>query len=311
MDQLLETGDYAVHCLDVFIPPASCRKLGVCSYIQTDIAYFNDVSRALQGMDVVFHMAGLMPNIFITPEAMERVNVTGTRNVVKVCQQCGVKRLIYTSSCTVTMNDDHSRNLMMTESQPLPRSPGNAYIRTKGVAETVIGEACSKELKTCALRLGGLVGGIGNKAMDYIASKHPVILGKGQQISAWTTVMSAAHVHILAERYLRGDGRSKVFNVVSMNIKYADFMSAFSLRLYGKTPVVIPMWLCNALVLINEAVFFLTGMTPLGPIPCLSRMKFRTPFGASPKLAEEELGWVEKKTMDEIVEEYIEKYIKH
>ena len=311
MDQLLETGNYAVHCLDIFIPPASRRKLGVCSYIQTDIAHFNDVSRSLQGMDVVFHTAGLMPSILITPEAMERVNVTGTRNVVKACQQCGVKRLVYTSSCIATMSNDPSRNFMMTESQPLPRSPGNAYIRTKGEAETVISEACSEELKTCALRLGGLVGGIGNKSMENIASNHPVTLGKGQEIISQTTVMSAAHVHILVERYLRGDGQSKVFNVVSMNCKYVDLISAFGLRLCGKTPVAIPLWLWNTLTLINEAVFFLTGMTPLGPYACLSIMKFVTPFSASPKLAEEELGWVEKKTMDEIVEECVEKYIKH
>jgi len=311
VDQLLETGHYAVHCLDIFIPPASRRKLGVCSYIQTDIANFSDVSRALRGMEVVFHTAGLMPiSVFNTLEAMERVNVTGTRNVVKACQQCGVKRLIYTSSCTVVMSDDPNRNVLMTESQPLPKFPGNAYLKTKGEAEIIVSEACSDELKTCALRLGGIVGGAGLFMKHIMERNRPIIIGKGNEIMARTTVMSAAHVHILAERYLKErDLPLKVFNVVSMNYKYGDLIKTFSLRFSGKSPLMVPMWFCKAMALLNESVFYLTSMTPLGSNACFATFKFITSFSASPKLAEKELGWVEKKTVDEIVTECIENYV--
>ena len=310
--QLLATGKYSVHCLDLFIPPVSKRISSVASYIQTDIANYSDVSRTLQGIEVVFHTAGLMPvTVLNTTKAMERVNTTGTRNVVKACKECGVKRLIHTSSCTVLMSKDRSLDILnMDESCPLPKDPMNAYVRTKGEAELAVREAHGDKLQTCALRLGGLIGGMDNAATQNMMSKDPVLLGKGWQVMSWTAVSSAAHVHLLVERYLaKGPASSNnVFNVISTNSKYADVVSSLSLQNVGKPPKVIPMWLAKIMGLFNEGTFWLTGLIPLDPTVCLSSQEFITPFIYSTKLAVEELGWVERRTLDEIITECIKQY---
>ena len=309
--QLLATSKYRVHCLDLFIPPVSKRISSVASYIQTDIANYSDISRALQGIEVVFHTAGLMPvTVLSTTKAMERVNTTGTRNVVKACKECGVKRLIHTSSCTVLMSKDRSLNILnMDESCPLPKDPMNAYVRTKGEVELAVREAHGDKLQTCALRLGGLIGGMDNVATQNMMSNDPVVLGKGWQVMSWTTVSSAAHVHLLVERYLaEGPASSNVFNVISTNSKYADIVSSFSLQNMGKPPKVIPVWLVKIMGLFNEGTFWLTGLIPLGPRVSLSSSEFITPFICSAKLAEEELGWVERRTLDEIVTDCLKQY---
>jgi len=102
---LLEDGGYNVHCLDLYIPKEEQRNGEVCSYIQADIGNYRDMVKALQRMDAVFHIASLTPlvELFFTHEDYYHVNVTGTENIVQACQECGVKRLVYTSTGVVVM----------------------------------------------------------------------------------------------------------------------------------------------------------------------------------------------------------------
>ena len=309
--QLNATNRYAVHCLDIFIPPKDRWIDGVVSYIQTDIANFSDISRALQGVDVVFHTAGLLPtNILNTPEAMERVNLTGTRNVVKACIEGGVKRLIYTSSSTVVLSKDPKcRTEHVDEFTPFPEAPLNAYVRTKGKGELEVRRANGvKGLRTCALRLGGVIGGRDNKAMKNLMEEKVVRLGKGNYMVAWTTLKAAAEVHLLAERHLAENSLScneNVFSVVSTNSKYIDLNSCFSLLNTGKPATEFPLWLLKLMAYINDYTFLLTGCIPFGQDITMSLVEVLIPFSVSTQHTEEKLGWVEKRPMEEIVRECI------
>src|SRR6185312_15090297 len=53
--------------------------------------------RAIAGCDAVFHVAALYS--YEAPAAeLERVNVAGTRTVVELCRELGVRRLVHTST---------------------------------------------------------------------------------------------------------------------------------------------------------------------------------------------------------------------
>jgi dihydroflavonol-4-reductase len=53
---------------------------------------------AIDGCDAVFHLAALY-SYDASAEDHERVNVEGTRTVVELCRELGVRRLVYTSTC--------------------------------------------------------------------------------------------------------------------------------------------------------------------------------------------------------------------
>jgi dihydroflavonol-4-reductase len=55
---------------------------------------------ATKGIDSVFHLAGLIAYSRAQRQAMEEVNVAGTRNVVEACIENGVRRLVHLSSVT-------------------------------------------------------------------------------------------------------------------------------------------------------------------------------------------------------------------
>ena len=63
-----------------------------------DVLNYSTLVRAFAGADLVFHVAGV--NKMCVPDATEmyRVNVDGTRNVLKAAEEAGVRRIVYTSS---------------------------------------------------------------------------------------------------------------------------------------------------------------------------------------------------------------------
>ena len=56
------------------------------------------LSAAMEGCDVVYHVAGLNGFCLPDPSELVRMNVTGTVNVVRAAAAAGVRRVVYTSS---------------------------------------------------------------------------------------------------------------------------------------------------------------------------------------------------------------------
>ena len=65
--------------------------------VQGDIADPASVRSALTGCDRVYHVAALY-TMDDPPEAYERINVEGSRNVFRACMDAGVQRVVYTST---------------------------------------------------------------------------------------------------------------------------------------------------------------------------------------------------------------------
>lgn len=318
--QLVASGNYVVQSLDLFIPPKETRIPGVYMYIQADVTNKNHVERALEGIDVVFHTVALVPtSIRNTPQAMQRVNVDGTKNIVSSCKSYGVKRLIYTSSITVVIGKDKRVSYEgIDEDYPLPKNHLNAYVKTKCEAEIAVREANGENgLRTCALRLGGIIGGRNNRTTGNFTSQSVTQLGSANWIQAWTEHESAAKLHLLAEQHLAKKAltaETNVFNVVSFNTVYKDVVSFFASENTGKKPLVVPIWACKVLAFINEAVFRLTGYPPFGDQICLMSLDFLVSFSCSTQRTEKELGWAEKRPWQEVLKKVIADYnnvVKH
>ena len=92
------------------------EQLGV-SHISGDLANLDDVKRACQGVEAVFHVAS-RPGVWGKYTDYYETNVLGTLNVIKACKEAGVKRLIYTSSPSVVFDGGDMEGV--DESVPYP-----------------------------------------------------------------------------------------------------------------------------------------------------------------------------------------------
>jgi NAD dependent epimerase/dehydratase len=88
-----------------------------------DVAF---VRRNVSGQDVVFHLAALIaiPHSYAAPQSFVDTNVLGTLNVLEACRECGIARMVHTSTSEVYGS---AITLPIRESHPLQgQSPYSA-----------------------------------------------------------------------------------------------------------------------------------------------------------------------------------------
>ena len=145
-----------VHVLDTEPSPEPRSDV---RWFQGDVRKHADVLAACEGVDTVFHTAAVIEALTharrSVVENIESINIGGTRNVIRVAQQSGVRRLVHTSSIVASfcMNAEGG-----DESAPYSTAR-DLYTSTKIAGERAALAANGKNgLLTCAIRPGGIYG---------------------------------------------------------------------------------------------------------------------------------------------------------
>jgi nucleoside-diphosphate-sugar epimerase len=112
------------------------RDLGV-ELAYGDVRDYPAVRRAVRGVDVVYHLAGVMRD-WATRQLFLDVNLGGTEHVCRACVAEGVGRLIHTSSVAATGMEDFPG--VKDESAPLLSNPRgqHPYCYSKAQGERVV-----------------------------------------------------------------------------------------------------------------------------------------------------------------------------
>ncbi len=88
-----------------------------------DIRDYDSVKRAVEGVDVIFHLAALIgiPYSYLSPLAYIKTNVEGTYNILQAARESGTGRIIHTSTSEVYGTAAY---VPIDEAHPLqPQSP--------------------------------------------------------------------------------------------------------------------------------------------------------------------------------------------
>lgn len=210
---LLRSGEWSVRITDLApvaaLEPEEKEGLlgaalrdGIAVYASADVCDLALLTKAFEGVDVVFHTAAADPvnNSF---KLHYKVNVEGTKNVIDACKTCKVKRLIYTSSSAVVFDGVHGL-FGVDESIPYPDKFPDAYTQTKAEAEKLVKKANdTNELLTCCIRPGTIFGP-GDILVPYIVSyaRTMFIIGDGKNSDDFVYVENVVNGHICAERTL-------------------------------------------------------------------------------------------------------------
>ncbi|XP_062504917.1 uncharacterized protein LOC134181668 isoform X2 [Corticium candelabrum] len=236
------------------------------------------VQEALTGIDTVFHTAGVFShNVNVTDKLMWDVNVTGTETIVKVCQEKSIRKLIFTSTCIVTMGKDDAIAEGWDEKHPYPREPVNGYVKSKIAAEAIVLAANSvtpsgEGLATCVMRPGGMFG-IGDNMLADMAlqGRDNYYIGDGTARFDLVHVNAVAYGHICAANHLSPVNdkipiaAGKVYNLTAGKpVMYKEFFGGLCdgpKSFWGHAkPKSIPVWLASALATINEVTYRSLGI---------------------------------------------------
>ena len=129
-------------------PHPALTAMGV-EHCRGELADAGAVKRAVEGCDIVFHVAA-KAGVWGPYEEFYRANVLGTKHVIDACRLHGIKRLVHTSSPSVVFDGSDMEGV--DESVPYPDHFEAFYPQTKAEAEQLVLQANDQMLATVALR---------------------------------------------------------------------------------------------------------------------------------------------------------------
>ena len=175
--------------------------------IQGDISELSSLLQAMKQVDTVFHVAALA-GIWGKWDDYYRINVTGTRNVLTACKEKGVRNCVYTSTPSVVFNGEDIIN--GDETLPYGEKVLCNYAKSKIMAEKLVLESNSLELRTCAIR-PHLVWGPGDphlipRLLARGRKKELKKVGNCENLVDISYVENVAMAHVLAAENLEATG---------------------------------------------------------------------------------------------------------
>lgn len=191
-------------------------------FVEGSVCDIQTVRRAVRGVGWVFHLAALasVPRSVADPRLDQAVNVRGTFDLLDASKAAGVRRLVFSSSCSVY--GDAARR---PTPETCPTRPASPYAASKLASENLCRLWTELYgLETVSLRYFNCFGPRQPLQSQYglviptflglaRAGKSPTIFGDGKQTRDFVYVADVVRANLRAARSAAAPGQ--VFNVGS------------------------------------------------------------------------------------------------
>jgi len=174
------------------------EQLGVVM-VQGDICDLERLKMAMKDCDLVFHVAS-KAGVWGSKKDYYLPNVDGAANVIQACKSLAIKHIVYTSTPSVTFAGVDEAGI--DETQPYAENFLNYYAESKAVAEKMMLNENSEQLKITALRPHLIWGPedphLVPRVIERAKAGRLKLLGNIDKLVDTIYVDNAAYAHILA-----------------------------------------------------------------------------------------------------------------
>lgn len=197
VQQLVAQGHEVVVSVRAPAKAKELAELGV-TITQGDVTDKESMRAPMQGVDGVFHIAGWYKVGVRDKSDGSRINIQGTRNVLELMQELGIKKGVYTS--TLAVNSD-THGVLVDETYHYHGKHLSEYDRTKWVAHYEVADPLIAAGLPLVIVMPGLIYGPGDTSavrttfLQYLQRKLPVLPLK--TAFSWAHVDDIARGHIL------------------------------------------------------------------------------------------------------------------
>jgi UDP-glucose 4-epimerase len=193
-----------------------------CINYRFDICEYDKLLKVMQGIDYVFHLAAearIQPAI-LNPIKAVTTNVVGTCNVLQAARECGVKRVVYSST---------SSAYGLKNTPPLVETMPKDCLNPYSVSKTAGEELCQMysklfDLETITFRYFNVYGPrqptkgqyapvIGLFKKQKLEGKKMTVVGDGEQRRDFTHVSDVVDANLLAAFSSNKDYVGELFNI--------------------------------------------------------------------------------------------------
>lgn len=242
--------------------------------VRADLMDAASLELAFKGAGVVYHLASSISIRMDNWDALQRVNVDGTRNVVEACLRCGVEKLVYFSS--IHAYQQEPLDLALDEDRPLLTGEGiPPYVRSKAAAESIARQAPERGLPTVIVIPSAILG-----PFDF----RPSYLGQALQLLArgripalvrggydWVDVRDVVAGAMQAERL----GRSGARYILSGHWRSLREVADAAAQVSGVPApgLTVPIWLAETFQPVMAKLAQINGSQPLYTRTMLDAMR--------------------------------------
>ncbi len=205
-----------------------------CELVRGDVRDVGMVVRCMKGCDAVIHLAGIVgdPACDENKQLAVEVNRAATRMLANVALECGVRRFIFASSCSVYGASDFFVN------EQSAVNPLSVYSETKIDSERILLQAKSATFAPVILRLSTLFGLSPRMRFDLVVNlfvARAVFMGSitvlnGDQWRPLLHVQDAARACVASLEAASESVSGEVFNVgaAELNLQIDELGAAVS-----------------------------------------------------------------------------------
>lgn len=272
---------------------------------EIDVLNLDSLTKAMAGVDVVYHLVGRIPLTGASGKLMMRVNVEGVQNTMEAAKRAGVERVVHFASVHAFYYNDLSKPI--DESFPLADKKGfSAYERSKALGLMLAKKAADDGLDVVVVCPSAVVGPydfkrspMGDLFTRLYLGKLPALVDGGFDFVDARDVAKGAIA--ACEKGEKGEhyfltNRTFTFDVLA---KLAAEAGGFEAKLKS-----VPYWLAAFGAPFTEFWAYLRGTPPLYTresihtvkgAPSFSHEKAKAAFGYKPRPIERSLediyGW--------------------
>jgi nucleoside-diphosphate-sugar epimerase len=270
-------------------------------FTQGDIRDYEAVISACRCVDVVYHNVAQQP-LAKDRQLFQSVNIQGTDNLIRAARECGVAKIVVTSSTSVY---GVPKSNPVNEETPL--TPGEAYGQTKADAERACLAYAEKGIDITIIRPRTILGhgrlGIFQILFEWLRTGYNIpVLGRGDNLYQFI------HADDLAQACIKGGERPGAtsynigtdrFGTMRQTLEALCRHAATGSRVVG-----VPVRWAE----MGMRVTSVLGLSPLGAYHALAYGK---PLYFDITKAKSELQWQPRYSNEEMIIESYEWYLRH
>jgi dihydroflavonol-4-reductase len=250
------------------------------------------VTKAMDGVSDAYHLAGIISILPGRNALLQKVNVEGTRNILRAARAARIRRLVYTSSIHAIRRLPEGTEI--NELAPFdPDNPVGAYDRSKAEASLAVLQAAEEGLDTVIVCPTGVIGPydyrrseIGQLILDCVRQKtqyyidgaydfvdvrdvaEGMILAAEKGRSKETYILSGEKISVKRMIDVLWDLTGKRFTRIHIPFSLAQFASVFT-PLYYRLASVKPRFTSYSLETLrsNSDISHAKATRELGYVP--------------------------------------------
>jgi len=220
-----------------------------------DLTERASLDRALDGCNVLFHVAAAYTFWARDPGSIYQANVQGTENILAAALDKGIEKVVYTSTES-TIGIDRGESLGAEEMEVNPRGLAGDYRKSKYQAEKLAFKMCQQGLPLVVVNPTVPIGPLdikptptGKLVVSYLNRNMPAYVNTGLNVIDVEDVVKG---HVLAmekgrigERYILGN-KNLIFSEILGILEKITGVKAPRLR--------IPIWFALGMAYIDEFI---------------------------------------------------------